>query len=79
MPIKNVPVCPFCSKDMAKTKDILEDVLIPKGLAIIPRDPSKATSPGDLRDLRGITDYIYFHVWECEGCGFVALWKGNPR
>lgn len=28
---------------------------------------------------QSLTDSIYLHIWECEGCGFVALWRGEPK
>ena len=29
-------------------------------------------------DIKGITDSVQLNLYVCDGCRFVALWKGEP-
>ena len=72
--IKRIPICPFCYKEMERKTDM---VRLP-GRIKRPNISQSTRSPSFL-DGYVIEDFSVHNVWACLGCGFVALWDGEPK
>ena len=69
MPIKRIPICPFCGSEMALEKRTSEY----EG-AVITTSRKWDNEHGHDR----ITSTSTFAILFCQGCGFVALWRFEP-
>jgi len=76
MPIEKIPRCPFCNGRMKQEFGITGV----EGTAeiILQRETIKPPHPYTI-DIDHITHSIKLPMFFCEECGFVALWRGEPR
>lgn len=76
MPIKHVPVCPFCNAELNKMPTPVKS----SGVRLVLSFKNQAVLESDHRSksIFEVDDYWTVDAWKCETCNFIALFKGEP-
>jgi len=74
MPIKKVPVCPICGKDMTYQNLVQVPTSVETPQIEMENKRIPLMSSG-LNSQKIITDYIVLYMWKCSECSFVAFFE----